>query len=218
MPSRRSASSSNGARHDESDGGDHQAEEEEGDEDLGEQNEADPSSDQKSDDDESNTDDGDRKRKADDTKKGKANWTASEDEVLLKAVIEDQQNREAEGQEDEEEDWDEIAQSLPGKTPVQCLKRYMLLNQSGGDDDDSAPVSKKARRASKAKQKEEAVDPFNWSKEDIDLLKKLVEQYKDSKCGQFSRDMRHARPGASLLDGIFLTLLHLPINSCTPME
>ncbi|CAB9503764.1 expressed unknown protein [Seminavis robusta] len=63
--------------------------------------------------------------------KKKSAWTASEDDALLKAVIEDQQDREAEGNGDEEEDWDEIAKSIPNKTPVQCLKRYMSLNKKG---------------------------------------------------------------------------------------
>ena len=64
-------------------------------------------------------------------KKLKKEWTATEDDALLQAVYEDRQDREAEGNGDDEEDWDEIAKLLPHKTPVQCLKRYMMLNKKG---------------------------------------------------------------------------------------
>jgi hypothetical protein len=125
------------------------------------------------------------KRKGDDTKKSKV-FTAEEDDALLKAVLEDKQDREAEGDGEEEEDWDEISKVVPGKTPVQCLKRYMTLNQKQGgasessaaaseskdDDSDSPKKSKRPKKDSEPSQK--------WSNDEIELLKKLVEQYKDS--------------------------------------
>jgi hypothetical protein len=52
-------------------------------------------------------------------------WTPVEDGYLYKAVVEDQHCRKDSG--DEEEDWDSIAETIPGKTAVQCLKRYMIL-------------------------------------------------------------------------------------------
>lgn len=130
------------------------------------------------------------KRKSEDPKKSKAVWSASEDEALLKAVIEDQQDREAEGDGEEDEDWDEIAKSVQGKTPVQCLKRYIALNRKQEaspigtatspapekEEEEESPVSKKAKRS----KKEAEPSSTKWSPDEIELLKKLVEQYKDS--------------------------------------
>lgn len=127
-----------------------------------------------------------QERKSDE-KKLKAVWTAAEDDALLKAVIEDQ----FEGDDEEEEDWDEIAKVVPGKTPVQCLKRYMVLNrkrkkESASDSSSSpatekeeeveSPTSKKAKRA----KKETDTPSTKWSADEVELLKKLVEQYKDT--------------------------------------
>ena len=132
------------------------------------------------------------KRKGEDTSKKSKVFTAEEDDALLKAVLEDKQDREAEGQGDEDEDWDEIAKSVPGKTPVQCLKRYMALNQKQGvesdaapgvdaseskddDDEEGSPASKKLKRAKEKSEKHQ-----QWTGDEVELLKKLVEQYKDS--------------------------------------
>lgn len=143
------------------------------------------------------------KRKAEDAKKSKAVWTDEQDDALLKAVLEDKQDREAEDDGDEE-DWDEISKAVPGKTPVQCLKRYLVLNKgkpaqppaaasasrsaddekedegSDEDEEDEGDESRKARRARK-----EAGGDSGWSVDEIELLKKLVEQYKDSKLTEF---------------------------------
>jgi Myb-like DNA-binding domain len=168
------------------------------------------------------------KRRSDDSKKSKVEWSDAEDNALLKAVLEDQQGRRAEAATDEEEDWDEIAKSVPGRTPVQCLKRYMLLNakEGGGDaptDNESPsadtpsvsapPALPAAASAASAtlpavKREDEGDDDeedddedyeedelgekdskrartdedtsTNWPSEETELLKKLVEQYKDS--------------------------------------
>ena len=102
------------------------------------------------------------KRKSEDTKKSKAVWTAAEDDALLKAVLEDQQDREAEGDGDEEEDWDEIAKSVTGKTPVQCLKRYLVLNQkqSGAPSSDAAggPAAEMGEEAASPAAKKQKVE------------------------------------------------------------
>lgn len=149
------------------------------------------------------------KRRSED-KKSKVSWSASEDDALLKAILEDKQDREAEaGEAEDEEDWDEIAKSIAGKTPVQCLKRYMVINSrksgesssksdaaesntnadaeedkktasgqtDGGDgeedaDDDEEKEPKRARK--------EGDVSLRWPQDDLDLLKKLVENYKDS--------------------------------------
>ena len=143
------------------------------------------------------------KRKSDDAKKAKTAWLASEDDALLKAVVEDQQDRDAEGDGEDEEDWDEIAKSVPGKTPVQCLKRYIALNrkQAGStssstaastpvkedddgeeeddDDDDEEEAGSPAAKKQKASKKD-SDGAGKWTNEEVELLKKLVEQYKDS--------------------------------------
>jgi hypothetical protein len=75
------------------------------------------------------------KRRSDE-KKSRVSWSATEDDGLLKAVFEDTQNREAEGDAEDEEDWDEIAKKIPDKTPVQCLKRHMILIKRKSNDDD----------------------------------------------------------------------------------
>jgi hypothetical protein len=120
-------------------------------------------------------------------KKSKSAWSAAEDDALLKAVVEDQQDREAEGNGDDDEDWDEIAESVPNKTPVQCLKRYMSLNKkleskgqdSAGSSGEEQPES--PDKKPQAKKQKRDTDSSKWTTEEVELLKKLVEQYKDSK-------------------------------------
>jgi hypothetical protein len=129
-----------------------------------------------------------KRKSGEDQKKSKNAWSAAEDDALLKAVLEDQQDREAEGEGDEEEDWDEIAKAVEGKTPVQCLKRYLILNrkqesppdetspESSKYNDTDSPVAKKAKR----QKKDSDASSKSWTPDEIELLKKLVEQYKDS--------------------------------------
>lgn len=139
------------------------------------------------------------KRKSEDAKKGKVSWTSEEDEALLKAVQDDQNGRDADAEEDE--DWDDIAKELPGKTPVQCLKRYMAIIQKK-ESKSSSPTPKEegdgeyegenadeeedgdSDNNSAKKQKTVAKDNEDsgkWTTDEIELLKKLVEHYKDSK-------------------------------------
>lgn len=94
------------------------------------------------------------KRKKDD-RRSRISWSAAEDDAPLKSVIKDKQSRDVAatasedgehavpdpGDEEDEEDWDEIAKSVPGKTPVQCLKRYMNLNQRGRSKGTTADLS-----------------------------------------------------------------------------
>lgn len=158
-------------------------------------------------------------RKSDDAKKAKVSWTASEDDALLKAVLDDQNNREPDA--DEEEDWDEIAKNVQEKTPVQCLKRYLSLSrkqasttaiaaqasepnlatnkedtdendevdeedEDDDDEDDSegppAKKQKRSKREAEASAKWTSETSGKWTPEEMELLKKLVEQYKDCKC------------------------------------
>ena len=161
---------------------------------------------------------GDRKRSArsEDTSKSppkrqKVSWTAKEDDALLKAVVEERKKRETSGEEEEEEDWDEIAKSCAGKSPVQCLKRYMKLNRDGGNPSgEAAVVEKEARKPKKAKKES---DPSKWTAEESELLKKLVEEYKDSKF--FSRCNNDAFLGETeLTPSVFLFLFFFVCCSC----
>mmetsp|Transcript_3532 Transcript_3532/g.9919 ORF Transcript_3532/g.9919 Transcript_3532/m.9919 type:complete len:495 (+) Transcript_3532:267-1751(+) len=155
-------------------------------------------------------------------RKSRVSWSAAEDDALLKAVLEDKRDRESEGGDvEDEEDWDEIAKHIPSKTPVQCLKRYMVINRTQ-DDEPSAPSKSKSTTSTAAtaaaetstndntevdkkiepqeqtakddadadfdeEEEKEAKRPrkegessSRWPQDDLDLLKKLVENYKDS--------------------------------------
>ncbi len=148
------------------------------------------------------------KRKVEETKKSKVTWSDEEDDALLKAVLEDRQNRDAEGDGEEDEDWDEIAKAIPGKTPVQCLKRYITnfkepessevapehssrpeekddedeSEDEDDDDDDEDDDDDGSGSPNKSKKsKKEMQNVPGWNNDEVELLKKLVEQYKDSK-------------------------------------
>jgi len=165
------------------------------------------------------------------SKKDKRPWTDEEDEALMLAVLADKKNRDernddqSEGEaqsEDDEEDWETISRAIPGRTPVQCLQRYMRhLTQKPVKDEDSSDATvfftadtetegkgTEANSLSTAGEKRrlevveskasagrrvkvtvttkklklpEKSSPLKWSTEEISLLKKLVEQYQDSK-------------------------------------
>eukprot|EP00531_Pseudo-nitzschia_arenysensis_P003990 CAMPEP_0116135050 /NCGR_PEP_ID=MMETSP0329-20121206/10984_1 /TAXON_ID=697910 /ORGANISM="Pseudo-nitzschia arenysensis, Strain B593" /LENGTH=490 /DNA_ID=CAMNT_0003629825 /DNA_START=315 /DNA_END=1787 /DNA_ORIENTATION=- len=154
-------------------------------------------------------------KRRNDEKKSKVSWSATEDDALLKAVLEDKQDREAEGGEaEDEEDWDEIAKSIAGKTPVQCLKRYMVINRRKSGESSTATTTPAAEPSTAADSTEDTKNPpetaakaegsgaddemeddeekepkrarkegdasLRWPQDDLDLLKKLVENYKDS--------------------------------------
>jgi len=150
------------------------------------------------------------KRRSDE-KKSKVSWSASEDDALLKSLskagLEDRQDRKAEGGDAEDEDWDEIAKRITGKTLVQCLKRYMVINRRNrGDsstevkaeiesDEETKVSSRDVGKAEAADEHDEGEDEeekepkrarkegdttMRWPQDDLDLLKKLVENYKDS--------------------------------------
>ena len=179
------------------------------------------------------------KRKAED-KKSKVAWTDEEDDALLKAVLEDKQDREAEEETEEEEDWDEISKAVPGKSAVQCFKRFMEKfkdapdksgpaadagdpeaesqhSEEGKDDSDhdgeDEDEGSDSPRKSKRIKKESA---GGWKVHEVELLKKLVEQYKDSELS-----WRYNTGSLRLAcDPPFLTRIAPlnPIPSCTTLE
>jgi hypothetical protein len=136
-------------------------------------------------------------------KKGKQAWTPDEDEALMLAVIVDRQRRQENDEEDEEEDWDEIAKSVPGKTPVNCLRRFMgQLSKKEEEAGAAPPAAAAAKRGSPDEDDDESFaspltkkaklivggEGADWAQEEIDLLKKLVEQYQDSEYMLYTRE------------------------------
>jgi len=114
-------------------------------------------------------------------KKSKSDWTDKEDDTLLKAVLSDRQSRQPVDDTDDdaefEDDWDEIAMSLPDKSPVQCLQRYLKLNSKSTA---SKAAEDETRKAASDSEKSGKTDIDRWTSADVDLLKKLVEAYPDS--------------------------------------
>lgn len=91
------------------------------------------------------------------TRKERKPWTPDEDEILMITVLEEKKRIELEADEsdedndgiyqseDEEEDWDEIAKSVPGRTGYQCWRRYQrYLNKKAN----SSLVSENSNKSS----------------------------------------------------------------------
>lgn len=95
-------------------------------------------------------------------------WSPSEEQALLEAVSQDQN----------EEDWDAIATAVPGKTAVQCFKRYTELKASQKEAEESKPSARE--QTSKTAEEEDDDEEASWTEADMSLLKKLVETYKDT--------------------------------------
>ena len=53
-------------------------------------------------------------------------WMPLDDQALLKAVKEERDSR-GNNQCEDDEDWESIAEKIPGKSAVQCVKRYISL-------------------------------------------------------------------------------------------
>ncbi len=111
-------------------------------------------------------------------------WTEDKDGLLLCAVALEKRARQSSG--DDEEDWDYIAALVPNASAVQCLKRYMVLQK---EDQLTSTTSLKppAGAEGQTKTSELAADesavaavPDDWPPEDVGLLAKLVEQYRDA--------------------------------------
>jgi len=175
-------------------------------------------------------------------KRDKRPWTAEEDEALMLAVLDIKQRKGFDENEEDDEDWEEIAESVPDRSAFQCYQRYVRClhkptssssqsenltaemnhaakkeekiipkigstrSKSGSlkDDDeeyeDLPDPGKRKRGSSEGKKsspkdasssKKKAVPPADaaskdaspskWTAEETQLLKKLVEQYQDSK-------------------------------------
>lgn len=114
-------------------------------------------------------------------------WTEDDDAALAKAMTEvlDQASS------DSEEDWDEIADKVPGKTAVQCLKRHLEIEgkrtKTGSTETrDLTPATTSTSRptqqlASIPKNQSESDGIIaSWSTEDTELLTRLVEAFQNS--------------------------------------
>lgn len=109
------------------------------------------------------------------TRRQRKPWTAEEDEKLMMTVMEEQKRIELEadesdednndgggGSEDGEEDWDEIAKSVPGRTGYQCWRRYQRhLNKR---IDSSSKAGTAARPTSSPKAKSQGSSPASSDK------------------------------------------------------
>lgn len=151
-------------------------------------------------------------------KNGNAPWNAKEDESLMIAVLEERKTR-TEGRKSDEEgneddwdviDWDVIAASVPERSAVECLKRYLKHKKSheGAKALDShqipeipaaveqqpsvmpgMPPQKRSIAMSVAESEELVLshkktkkekDGSKWTDEDLTLLNNLAEQFQDS--------------------------------------
>jgi Myb-like DNA-binding domain len=168
-----------------------------------EDNEADDDDDDDDDDDVADDDDDqlDSKKALTSVKKERITWTAAEEEKLQKAIISLRRKRGADDDDDDDDDWEDIAKSFPGKTAIDCLRRYIQVLEKGPKDDSleespaSALESSSASaspgtavkeeelldRQSLAKKPRKETEQVQWSQEEIDLLRKLVEAYSECK-------------------------------------
>ena len=92
-------------------------------------------------------------------KRARQSWSSSDDALLLEVVAQH-------GEDSEEQDWDAIAEGVDGKTAVQCLQRYLTLQKE-------SPTKGSSKEPSTPSDNE-------WTEDERQLLKKLVDQYKDS--------------------------------------
>lgn len=123
-----------------------------------------------------------------------AGWSAQEDQLLLQAVQDDHAERK---DENEEEDWDAICKSVPGRSAVQCFKRYLTLSagnfkraesegssQSISEDENDDEVSKARSEGSKNRGRTNLAKSSSpdgtWQPDELELLKRLVDQYKSA--------------------------------------
>lgn len=127
-------------------------------------------------------------------KRRKAQWTAEEDEALVRAMAQERHNAGlTDDDEFEDEDWDAVAENVPGKSAVECFKRYTIMNASKNiarssslnasseeevDGDSTSRKEQAADAASKTLSPVEGSD--DWAEDEVLLLRRLVETYKDT--------------------------------------
>ena len=132
-------------------------------------------------------------------------WTEDKDSLLLLAIALDENPSNFKS--DEELDWDSISQKVPNATAVQCLQRYMILKEQGlrapqlsdfaarrkrrkldvetmqEDNESEASSSDKAifRTVTiSSDTADELKSPALWTNDEVQLLQKLVEQYRNA--------------------------------------
>lgn len=130
-------------------------------------------------------------------KRRKPGWTPAEDEILLQAAAKERAQLQDED-DFEDEDWDIIAQSLPGKSAVQCFKRFSKIgkklsrstsvssslgtqSQDGEEDMDDEEESNSSPKGNGSKNPSPVSDGAgDWTEDEVNLLKRLIETYKDT--------------------------------------
>lgn len=153
--------------------------------------------------------------KARDIKKT-SKWSSIDDEALRNAVaaehLKHRDDSEHDHDDDEDEDWETIALAVPGKTAVQCLKRYMTISREDDDEEKNIPTIGKKRSRDSASvrsedisennendsQQQQDIDPGSipWENDELELLRRLVEQYRDSapRWNEVSLNFRNRSP------------------------
>jgi hypothetical protein len=132
-------------------------------------------------------------------------WNEDKDATLLLAIAVDRQLH----RNDDDDDWDSIAKKVPGVTAVQCLQRYMALHIDGRPPPlptlAAESTGKRQKRQKRDGDEQEVMEESSvsglagfvvqshavsydestksssgaWTMEDVELLRKLVEQYKE---------------------------------------
>jgi hypothetical protein len=109
-------------------------------------------------------------------KKSKTDWSVAEDKLLAKAVNRERKRLCAQDDDDdEEEDWYRISKEMKGRSAVQCLKRYMQIQEAAQSEREPSDVDDDESRST-----QDSESSATWSFADCELLKKLVEQYRDT--------------------------------------
>lgn len=147
------------------------------------------------------------KKLAKDMKKKKSEWTPGEDEALMLAVMEVRKKNSGELEEvvDDEDDWDEIANLISGRSAVQCLQRYMrhlnrkpsLTQESGHEEKVSTTDTDVAEVEKPSNVTEEANgDNKEWTPQEETNLMELRQSVGGSKWSEIAIGL----PGRSVDD------------------
>jgi hypothetical protein len=130
------------------------------------------------------------------SKRSKTVWSPAEEEALRVAVASTAARHVDHTADDfEDEDWDTIAEGVPGKSAVQCFKQFTTMTRAAARkrsmemDDESESAARSSVQASPQLgshgAKTASPPPFNdgsgsWTEDEIKLMSKLVETYKDT--------------------------------------
>jgi hypothetical protein len=120
------------------------------------------------------------------TSRKRSAWTSAEDDALSNAVAEFDKDPDHL----EDEDWAVVAEKVKSKSPMQCLKRYFTVVATKSSNDEEVeeedeeqqpppPPAKKQRKMSSSSSIDQEGGAV-WTDHELELLRKLVEQYRDT--------------------------------------